>query len=302
MGIIRLRRDQPLDLALTLSCGQAFRWEERDGWWEGVVGGRLWRLRTEGDRVIHDGPTARAVRRYLALDEDLPGILAAIDRDPVIHRAIGACRGLRILRQDPWETLISFICATNANIPRIRRMIASLATSFGGAVPGTDEPLFSFPRPEALAGSCGDLLSACRLGYRDRSVAGTAARVAEDPGVLRRIERLTFPEARSALLSFPGVGPKAADCILLFGFHRLEAFPVDVWIRRIMYAHYLAPLPGSRVPSEKEDRRIREFGRGYFGAYAGYAQEQLFCAREMLGGGPVRSPGSSSPGTPPVHR
>jgi len=283
MGTIRLRDDQPLDLSLTLSCGQAFRWEERAGWWEGVVGGRLWKLRQDGDRLICDGPGTREVSRYLALDEDLPAILRSIDRDPVIHRAITTSRGLRILRQDPWEILVSFICATNTNIPRIRKMIGSLSQCFGRWVPGMVEPRYSFPGPEALAGSCGGHLGACRLGYRDRYVAATAAMVAGDSGMLDRIAGLPFPDARAALLSFPGVGPKATDCILLFGYHRLDAFPVDVWIRRVMYAHYLTPLPGSRVPSEKEDRRIREFGLAYFGEFAGYAQEYLFSARESLG-------------------
>jgi N-glycosylase/DNA lyase len=287
MGIIRLRHDQPLDLALTLSCGQAFRWEERAGWWEGVVGGRLWRLRQEGDRVLFDGPASGAVGCYLALDENLPAVLASVDRDPVIHRSVEACRGLRILKQDPWEILISFICATNTNIPRIRKMIGSLAAEFGEPVPDTNPPRYSFPTPGSLAGSCRGGLGSCRLGYREPYVANTSAMVAGDPGILKRIAGLPFDEARAALLAFPGVGPKAADCILLFGFHRPGAFPVDVWVRRIMYAYYLAPLPGARVPSEKEDRRIREFGRGYFGGYAGYAQEYLFCAREKLGGGRV---------------
>jgi len=302
MGILRLRDDQPLDLALSLSCGQAFRWEEREGWWEGVVGGDLWRVRQEGERVLYTGAKAPAVRQYLALDEDLPAILASVDRDPVMHRSIEACGGLRILRQDPWEILISFICATNTNIPRIRKMIASLARNFGRSVPGGDEPGFRFPGPRDLAGSRGDHLKACRLGYRDRYIAGTAAMVAGDPNLLERIAGLPFGEARDTLLSFPGVGPKAADCILLFGFHRLEAFPVDVWIRRIMHEHYLPPPPGMKSSSEKEDRRLREFGRDYFGEYAGYAQEYLFCARKILEAGKVRSPGPRTSGTPPVRR
>jgi N-glycosylase/DNA lyase len=302
MGIIRLRDDQPLDLALSLSCGQAFRWELREGWWEGIVGKRLWRVRQEGDRVLYQGTTAPAVRHYLALDEDLPAILASVDRDPVMHRSIEACRGLRILRQDPWEVLISFICATNTNIPRIRKMIAALARCFGSRVTGGDDPQFSFPGPEDLSGSSGNHLEACRLGYRDRYVARTAAMVAEDPDFLGRIAGLPFDEARAALLSFPGVGPKAADCILLFGFHQLESFPVDVWIRRIMHEYYVPPPPGMKGSSDKEDRRIREFGRDYFGKYAGYAQEYLFCARELLEDGKFRSPGPRTSGTPPARR
>lgn len=302
MGTIRLGDDQPLDLSLSLSCGQAFRWEECEGWWEGVVGGRLWRVRQEGNRIRYSGTTASAIRHYLALDEDLPAILASVDRDPVIHRSIGACRGLRILRQDTWEILISFICATNTNIPRIRKMIASLAGCFGSRATGGDDSLYTFPGPEALSGSCDNHLEACRLGYRDRYVADTAAMVAEDPYLLDRIAGLPFHQARDALLSFPGVGPKAADCILLFGFHRLEAFPVDVWIRRIMHEYYLPPPPGMKGSSQKEDRRIREFGRGHFGEYAGYAQEYLFCTRQLLEWGAIRSPGPSSSGTPPARR
>ena len=302
MGTIRLRDDQPLDLALSLSCGQAFRWEEREGWWEGVVGGRLWKVRQEGDRVIYSGTTVPAVRHYFALDEDLPAILSSIDRDAIIHTAIATCRGLRILRQDPWEILISFVCATNTNIPRIRKMIAALARCFGSRVTEGDDSQFSFPRPEDLSGSCGDHLKACRLGYRDRYVAGTAAMVAEDPDLLGRIAGLPFGEARVALLSLPGVGPKAADCILLFGFHRLESFPVDVWIRRIMHKYYVPPPTRMKSSSEKEDRRIREFGRDYFGEYAGYAQEYLFCAREILETGNVRSPGPRTSGIPPARR
>ena len=302
MGMIRLREDQPLDLGLTLSCGQAFRWEERESRWEGIVGGRLWRLRQDGEGLLYSGVKRRALLHYLALDEDLPAILSSVDRDPIVHRAIGSCGGLRILRQDPWEILISFVCATNTNIPRIRRMIASLARQFGERVRGGDVPLYSFPTPRALSSSRGGGMEPCRLGYRERYVAETSARVAGDPRILEGIAGLPFPDARAALLSFPGVGPKAADCILLFGFHRLEAFPVDTWIRRIMYAHYLPSLPGSKGPSEKVDRRIREFGREHFGGYAGYAQEYLFCARDLLGGGPVRSPRSSSSGTRPARR
>ncbi|HUK92883.1 MAG TPA: DNA glycosylase [Methanomicrobiales archaeon] len=302
MGILRLREDQPLDLGLTLSCGQAFRWAQRDDWWEGVVGESLWRVRQEGDRVVYSGTRAPAIRHYLALDEDLPAILASVDRDPVIHRSIEACQGLRILRQDPWEILISFICATNTNIPRIRKMIASIARTFGRRIPGTDGEEYSFPAPHELSGACGRDLAACRLGYRERYVAESAAEVAGDPGILGRIAGLPFDEARGALLSFEGVGPKAADCILIFGFHRLEAFPVDVWIRRIMHGHYIPPPPGMKGSSEKEDRRIREFGREHFGEYAGYAQEYIFCARGILEKGEIRSPGPRNSGTRPARR
>ena len=282
MGYLRLRKDQPCDLGLSLSCGQAFRWEQRGDWWEGVVDGQVWRLRQEGDRIEYAGPPARKLRDYLALDLDLPAIQAAVDRDPVIHAAITSCPGLRILRQDPWEILVSFICATNTHIPRIRQMIASLSRCFGERIPSPSGVYYSFPSPSALADPCRETLDECRLGYRDRYIHGTASRIAEDPGHLPHLAALPLEEARDTLLSFPGVGPKAADCILLFGFRRYGAFPVDVWIRRILHRHYLSPPPAMKTPSEKEDRRIRTFGREYFGEWAGYAQEFLFCARTQL--------------------
>jgi N-glycosylase/DNA lyase len=280
MGYLRLREDQPCDLGLSLSCGQAFRWEQRGDWWEGVVDGQVWRLRDDRDRIGYEGTTARRVRDYLALDLDLPAIQAVVDRDAMIHAAITSCPGLRILRQDPWEILISFICATNTHIPRIRQMIASLSRCFGERIPSVTGTWYSFPSPSALADPCRETLDACRLGYRDRYIHGTASRIAEDPGLLPHLASLPLEEARGGLLSLPGVGPKAADCILLFGFHRYETFPVDVWIRRIVHRHYLAQPP--KTPSEKEDRRIRKFGREYFGEWAGYAQEFLFCARGDL--------------------
>ncbi|MDD1652324.1 MAG: 8-oxoguanine DNA glycosylase [Methanomicrobiales archaeon] len=283
MGSIRLREDQPCDLGLSLSCGQAFRWVEEGGWWEGVVDGRVWGLCQEGNRIEYRGTTARRVREYLALDLDLPAIQAAVDRDPVIHGAIASCPGLRLLRQDPWEILVSFICATNTHIPRIRQMIASLSRCFGQEITspaGTTG--YSFPLPAALADPCRETLDCCRLGYRDRYITETASRIAQDPGLIHHLATLPLEEAREGLLSLPGVGPKAADCILLFGFHRYDAFPVDVWIRRIMHRHYLPPPPSLRAHSEKEDRRIRAFGKEYFGEWAGYAQEFLFCARHLL--------------------
>ncbi|MDD1655294.1 MAG: 8-oxoguanine DNA glycosylase, partial [Methanomicrobiales archaeon] len=222
MGFIRLRDDQPCDLGLSLSCGQAFRWEQRGEWWEGAVEGEIWRLREDGDRIEYAGPTARSVRDYLALDLDLPAIRAAVDRDPVIHAAIASCPGLRILRQDPWEILISFICATNTHIPRIRQMIASLSRCFGERIPSARGTYYSFPSPQALAKPCGETLDECRLGYRDQYIQGTATRIAEDPRLLRYLAALPLEEAREGLLSLPGVGPKAADCILLFGFHRYD--------------------------------------------------------------------------------
>ncbi len=279
-----LRADQPFDLDRTLSCGQAFRWEKAEGGWQGVVDGRAIRIRQKGSLLTVTGADAEFVRDYFRLDQDLPAILSSIDRDPAIGAAIRECRGLRLVRQQPWECLVSYLCATNTNIPAVKRRVALMAERYGKAIDGPFGTTYAFPEPEALAQvSHGDLWD-CKLGYRTGYVQEAAAFVAEHQDWAERVAALPFEEARQALMQFKGVGPKVADCVLLFAFGFFEAFPVDVWIHRIVAEAYLPDLAGrSCTPAEYD--RIRRFSRDYFGEYAGYAQEYLYCAR-----GPARRP------------
>ncbi|HOI57080.1 MULTISPECIES: DNA glycosylase [unclassified Methanoculleus] len=285
MTTITLHDDRSFDLDRTLSCGQAFRWEKADGWWQGVSCGRAVRIRQDANRLTFEGADAGFVRAYFQLDQDLPAILASIDRDPIIGAAIQECRGLRLVRQQPWECLISYICATNTNIPAVKRRVALMAERYGKPIDGHSGTAHAFPEPEVLAETSHADLWDCKLGYRTDYVCEAAAYVAEHPDWAERVAALPFEEARRALMQFTGVGPKAADCVLLFAFGFFEAFPVDVWIRRIVAETYLPDLSGKGcTPAEYE--RIRRFSRDYFGEYAGYAQEYLYCAR-----GPASRPG-----------
>ncbi len=284
MTTITLRPEQPFDLDLTLSCGQAFRWEKTEGWWQGVVDGRAVRIRQDENLLTFAGADAGFVRDYFRLDQDLPEILSSIDRDPAIGAAIRECRGLRLVRQPPWECLASYLCATNTNIPAVKRRVALMAERYGRPI---DRPLgtaYAFPEPEALAGVPHGDLWACKLGYRTGYVREAAAYAAKHPDWAEHIAALPFEDARQTLMHFRGVGPKAADCVLLFAFGFFEAFPVDVWIRRIVGETYLSGLDGRGCTPAEYDR-IRRFSRDYFGEYAGYAQEYLYCAR-----GPARRP------------
>lgn len=282
MTTIELRPDQPFDLDLTLACGQAFRWEKTDGWWQGVAGGRAARIRQDANRLTFEGGDAGFVRDYFQLDQDLNAILSSIDRDPAIGAAVRECRGLRLVRQPPWECLISYICATNTNIPAVKRRAALMAERYGRPVDGPFGRTYAFPEPEALGAVSRADLWDCKLGYRTDYVHEAAGYATEHPDWAERIAALPFEEARETLMRFRGVGPKAADCVLLFAFGFFEAFPVDVWIRRIVRETYLSDLTGKNcAPPEYE--RIRRFSRDYFGEYAGYAQEYLYCAR-----GPAR--------------
>ena len=284
MTTITLHDDRSFDLDRTLSCGQAFRWEKADGWWQGVSCGRAVRIRQDANRLTFEGADAGFVRAYFQLDQDLPAILASIDRDPIIGAAIQECRGLRLVRQQPWECLISYICATNTNIPAVKRRVALMAERYGRPVDGPSGRAYAFPGPEALAAVSRSELWDCKLGYRTDYLCDAARLACEDPDWAERVAALPFEDARQALMRFKGVGPKAADCVLLFAFGFFEAFPVDVWIRRIVAETYLPELAGRKCTPADYDR-IRRFMRDYFGEYAGYAQEYLYCAK-----GPARRP------------
>lgn len=273
---LTLSDDQPFSLDKTLSCGQVFRWVETNGWWTGIVGDRVIRIRQEVNCLTWDGADEPFIRSYFSLDLDLPAILAEIDRDPVIHRAITGCRGLRIIRQPPWECLVSYIIATFTNIPSIKRRINLLCREFGNEVNVEGEPCFTFPTPGALVGAEECQVRACSLGYRSPFLCQVAQEVDKDPGWADIIRNLPYEDARTKLMQYRGVGRKVADCVLLFGFERLEAVPVDVWIERILRQHYLGP--GKKANYEY----IRRYAQGYFGPFAGYAQEYLFCMREDI--------------------
>jgi N-glycosylase/DNA lyase len=280
MPVMSLAPDQPFSLDLTLSCGQVFRWDRQpDGWWYGVVGSRVIKVRQDLTSLAFDGAPASFIRHYFSLDTDLDRITASFDRDLFIHNAVARCRGLRIVRQPAWECLISYICATNSNIPMIRRRISHIAQTYGKQLEFEERTYFAFPGPASLAATCTSALSDCKLGYRSPYVLETACDIADEKGWHDSITSLPYEQARSALMKLQGVGPKAADCILLFAFQNYEAFPVDVWIRRIMKEHYIKTLGSNSSLTGWEYDTIRRFARRHFGEFCGYAQEYLFASR-----------------------
>ena len=295
MPAYTLRIDKPFSLNLTLSCGQVFRWEMlADGSWRGIVGNQVISIRQERDRLIFAGTGRRFIEHYFALDMDLNAITKSFDRDPFIHTAIARCRGLRIIRQPPWECLISYICATNSNIPIIRRRIENIARAFGTPIVTEWGIFYSFPEPAALAGCCASVLSECKAGYRGSYIQKTSCDIDNQKAWAEGIRSLSYDSARMELMRYSGVGPKAADCILLFGFQKYEAFPVDVWIRRIIHKNYLREPGHNRSLTPKKYHAIRFFAWKHFGEYCGYAQEYLYAAREEEI--PLRHSGSGNDG------
>ncbi len=278
---------QPLEPALVLSAsslaetldgGQAFRWNREDaGTWRGQWSRFAVRLRLDPrNRLQWSGPVAQqpelpaALRRYLGLDDDLDSRVDGLPwrSDPHLARAVGAFPGLRLLRQPLSETLLAFLCSATKQIVQIKRMLALLAERFGDDVLPGIRTLPDWKRLDEVAETD---LRRCALGFRARYIKAVAARLAPSPEWTGEVERLPYPEARQWLMRLPGVGEKVADCVLLFGAGKFEAFPVDVWILKTMRQRYGL--------EDWSPSQVAQFGRIHFGADAGLAQQFLF-ARE----------------------
>ena len=259
-------------LQASLTSGQSFRWQAHADFWCGVIGKAVVKVRQqEGTLSCETSDPAMGpleVRRYFALDLDLGAILQSIDVDIQIHQAILSHRGLRVMRQDPWETLASFICASFNNIKRIEGMIGRLCQSYGEALSFNGFSSFSFPHPERLAGISERRLRDLGLGYRACYLRHTAKRVADRKLPLDQLQRVDYETVRSALLGCEGVGDKVADCVALFGFEKYEAFPIDVWMERAMRYYFRHRKIGSR--------QLHAYARRHFGSFAGYAQQYLY--------------------------
>jgi len=286
---IHLNPSCPFDLDVTLCCGQAFRWNRQGEWWYGVVKENAFKIRQIGDFLEFEGADIEFVKGYFGLDDDLPKILSQISKDEHIEAATKAFRGLRILRQDPWECLISYICATYKNIAAIKKMLLNLSKAFGQKVCYDSYDFYTFPTPEKLAKATAKELAKCGLGYRAEYVSETAKMIFENGFELERLRKISYEEAREELLNFPGVGLKVADCVSLFSLGKLEAFPVDVWIERVMQNYYanhfskgfIEKISAKKSPAKSEYEQMSLFGRRYFGEYAGYAQEYLYHYERM---------------------
>jgi len=266
----------------TFDNGQCFRWNrEDDGSYTGVAFGRAVNIDYKDKALILDNVSPEDYlhiwKDYLDLDRDYGAIKRMLaEKDPVLKRAVSCGAGMRILRQEKWETLISFILSQNNNITRIKNCVESLCTAYGkpiGAYKG--KMRYAFPTPEALAGLRPEDLDICRLGYRAKYIVETAKQIASDGGrTLESMDEAPAEEAYKFLLGLSGVGPKVAHCIMLFSMGKYDSFPLDVWIKRVLNQAY-------RI-EEGNLKQMREFAARHFGEYGGIAQQYLFYyARNM---------------------
>jgi N-glycosylase/DNA lyase len=258
------------DLAATLGCGQVFHWVREGEGWLGVIGAQPVFAEQRGARLLVGADVVDAARHYFALDHPLAEIYATFPADPSMSAALGYCRGMRLVRQPAWECLATFITSSMKQVAHIAQISHTLRRRFGGRVAWNGRELFAYPEPEAIARLTEADLRACALGYRAKNLLGAARIIAEGEVDLASVAGMDDAAARAELCRLPGVGVKVANCALLFGFERLRAFPIDVWIERVLRELYFARK------RNVTPLRLREFAASYFGPYGGYAQQYLF--------------------------
>ncbi len=283
------------DLAITLDSGQVFHWEKVRNGFVGAIGEKPVYVEQRGEILRVSRGASELVANYFALDHPLAEICASFPDDPIMDTARNFCRGLRIIRQAKWECLATFICSSMKQVTHIRQISHALRKRFGdrrkiengaggrratwtGKPARVDEPggesinhvVHTFPSPQWLAQSSEKELRECALGYRAGNLLATARLVASGAADLEAWSLLSDVDLREKLCDFPGVGAKVANCVMLFAYERLRAFPIDVWIERVLREKYF-PRKKRMTP-----QRLRAFCESYFGEYGGYAQQYLF--------------------------
>jgi N-glycosylase/DNA lyase len=277
------------DLAMTLGSGQVFHWQKAGDGFVGTMDAMpayleqrdemLWaKVASASSRYPQkNAQDAHAtVRHYFALGHPLAEICDSFPKDPVMNAARDFCRGLRIIRQPKWECLATFICSSMKQVTHIRQISLALRQRFGDEQKIEELVVYTFPSPHRLAKASEKELRNCKLGYRAKNLRATAQLVSNGEADLERWSVLPDAELRKRLCALPGVGPKIANCVMLFAYERLRAFPIDVWIERVLRQHYLSRR------MKMTAHRIREFSETYFGEYGGYAQQYLFHHARMM--------------------
>jgi len=261
--MIRSLRVKNFNLQHSLCCGQFFRYREMGGFYYIYSREKLFKVRQDGNLFFYDGCTKKFLIQFFGLNDNYEEILQSINKDDHINAMINEYNGIRIIRQDPWECLVSFVCSSASNIKRIQGNMSCMAHLFGkpiklGAVEG-----YTFPAP----GELNTKIKQCKLGFREKYVV-ELNKIVTDVW-LEKLRKKSYEKAKEELIKLPGVAEKIADCVLLYSLGFSHAFPVDVWMKRVLQELY---FKNKNIPHKK----LADFGRTYFGTYAGLAQQYLY--------------------------
>ena len=287
----------------SINSGQMFLWEKLDDAWYGIYGNHVLkfsrlkksnggannskeRISIKNDEFeFFSVPEIKGWQRILfRLDDDIEKILSGFSKDAFISKVRRSYPGLRLMRQEPQQCMLSFVCASNTNILVIRTMLKNLSKKFGSKLRVDGKEFFSFPDAHRINKASVDELRSCLLGYRTKAIKAVAQRLVSGDLDIKYISNASYEDARKELMKVYGIGNKIADCIMLFSLEKLEAFPIDVWITRALTWHYSWLL--TRIEEEnkkitpkissKQYEMLSDVVRNYFGKNSGYAQQYLF--------------------------
>lgn len=254
-------------------CGQCFRWNrEDDGSYTGVVKNKVINVLQQENTVEFNNINTDdfdIIKNYFDFDTDYETIKNTLNTDEIMAEAIKFGEGIRILNQEEWETMISFMISANNRIPMIKKVIENLSISFGDYIGNyRGKEYFSFPTAERLSAAPVERILECKTGFRAPRIKAAATRFLYEKDKIYNIKNMSYDEGLAYLKTYKGIGDKVANCILLFSMKHFDTFPVDVWVRRVMQTLY--------VSKETKDADIRKFAENKFGKYSGFAQQYLF--------------------------
>jgi len=266
--------DVHINIRETINSGQIFLWENYGNEWFVI----------DGQDVIIAKQTPFSVftfskntKNFFREDDNYGKILKNITRDKIVKKATGNYPGLRVTRQDPFQCCISFIVSSNSNIPNIRMRLQKLCKKFGAKVRFQKRNFFLFPEPKKLANATLQDLQECKLGYRSKYVLDTSRLIASGEIDFDELKKMNYDQDKELLLKLPGIGDKVADCIMLFSLEKLDAFPLDTWMVKILQKYYSGNFcMDKKTVSKKRYQSIRQNVLEHFGKYAGYSQQFLY--------------------------
>ena len=263
-----------INIRETINSGQIFLWENYGNEW----------FVLDGDDIIMGKQTpfemltfSKRVKNFFRQDDNYVKILKEITKDKIVKKTSRYYPGLRITRQDPFQCCISFIVSSNSNIPNIRMRLQKLCRKFGTKVRFQKRDFFLFPEPKRLARATMQELNQCKLGYRSKYVLDTSRAIASGEIDLDELKKIKYEQAKESLLKLPGIGDKVADCIMLFSLEKLDAFPLDTWMLKILQKYYSDKFCiDKKTISKKRYEDVRQNILEHFGRYAGYSQQFLY--------------------------
>ena len=272
-GNVLLTDTDSFELSHIFDCGQCFRWNRNpDGSFSGVAMNRALKISKHDGKVIFHNTSIddfnNIWREYFDLNTSYSEIKKELSSDKILKEAIGYGDGIRILKQDLWECVVSFIISASNNIPRIKKIVENLCCNFGEKISYMGEVFYTFPTPEKINSLTLEDLSVIKAGFRDKYILDAAEKFVSGEFSYDKLLNMSAADAKKMLMTIKGVGNKVADCIVLFGLSKCESFPVDVWIKRIMEYCYF--------DGEESIEKISAFAKEKFGTLGGYAQQYLF--------------------------